>query len=148
MSFTIAEAAKRSGLTMANIRSWGTRYGWPVPQRRANGYRSFSIADVDLLRRVKALVDAGTPVGQIIVDGVPCFPTRDVKRQERTAPDFAAIPQPVSARGQAIRRELETAIAQGDRRHIEMARHLLPTIHPADRDSAVLAVLKAAGVES
>lgn len=146
MPITITEAAKRTGLPAATIRIWETRYGWPRPRRSAGGYRVFSRGDVDLLRRVKALVDTGTPVGSILMDGAPSFPTRDVERKPRPSVSFDGIPQPATARGQAIRAELEAAIAKGDRRHIEMARHLLPTIHPADRDNAVLAVLKVAGV--
>jgi DICT domain-containing protein len=50
----IKEVAARTGLAAGTIRMWEQRHGFPTPARTASGYRSYSDADVELLRRVAA----------------------------------------------------------------------------------------------
>ncbi len=58
----IKDVAERTGITAATIRVWEQRYGFPEPDRTAAGYRVYTDDDVDALRRVSALREAGLSV--------------------------------------------------------------------------------------
>jgi DICT domain-containing protein len=58
----IREVAEQTGLAAGTIRMWEQRYGFPEPQRTPTGYRLYSSADVDTLRRVVALRKGGLSV--------------------------------------------------------------------------------------
>lgn len=58
----IREVAERTGLAAGTIRMWEQRYGFPAPARTTSGYRSYTEADVELLRRVIALRGEGLSV--------------------------------------------------------------------------------------
>ena len=49
---TIQEVERQSGMTRANIRFYEEK-GLLTPQRQPNGYRDYSAADVETLRRVR-----------------------------------------------------------------------------------------------
>jgi methanogenic corrinoid protein MtbC1 len=49
----------RTGVTAETLRTWERRYGWPRPQRLANGYRMYSEDDVALILAVKRELDSG-----------------------------------------------------------------------------------------
>lgn len=51
---TIQEVERQSGMTRANIRFYEEK-GLLTPQRQPNGYRDYSAADVETLRRVRLL---------------------------------------------------------------------------------------------
>lgn len=137
-------AAALSGLTPGVIRMWEARYGWPRPRRRANGYRSYSALEVELLGRVAAAVKAGTPVGQLIIDGSPVLPSG---RPARPRPAFAlmrAVPAPVTRDGAELRRELEALVAAGDAGGMRRIIAAALRVPPADRMAAVYAPVVAA----
>jgi len=50
----IKDVADRTGIAAGTIRMWEQRYGFPVPDRTASGYRRYSEDDVETLRRVTA----------------------------------------------------------------------------------------------
>lgn len=56
---TISDLARRTGLTPATLRAWETRYGFPVPSRRASGHRRYDERDVVLVKEVLRRRDAG-----------------------------------------------------------------------------------------
>lgn len=58
----ISDVAERTGLAAGTIRMWEQRYGFPTPQRTASGYRSYSEADIELLRRAVAFRANGLSV--------------------------------------------------------------------------------------
>lgn len=58
----IREVADQTGLAAGTIRMWEQRYGFPVPQRTAAGYRLYTDADVEALRRVVELRKGGLSV--------------------------------------------------------------------------------------
>jgi MerR family transcriptional regulator, light-induced transcriptional regulator len=57
--FRIQVAAELSGIPAATLRAWERRYGVPVPRRTASAYRLYTPEDVELLRRMRDLVDDG-----------------------------------------------------------------------------------------
>ena len=58
----IRQVAELTGIAAATIRMWEQRYGFPDPARTASGYRMYTEEDVDALRRVSTLRDAGLSV--------------------------------------------------------------------------------------
>ena len=50
----IKDVAERTGLAAGTIRVWEQRYGFPDPGRTSSGYRVYTEADVEALRRVLA----------------------------------------------------------------------------------------------
>ena len=58
----IKDVAERTGLSAGTIRMWEQRYGVPEPARADSGYRVYSQADVELLRRAVSLRARGLSV--------------------------------------------------------------------------------------
>jgi DNA-binding transcriptional MerR regulator len=73
----VQEAARLLGISPATLRAWERRHGIPRPRRAANGYRLYSPADLETLRRIKARTDDGVRVG-LAVEGLihPSAPAR------------------------------------------------------------------------
>lgn len=59
MNYTVKAAARATGLTESRLRTWERRYGIPSPERSATGRRLYDEADLAVIRRMAALVDAG-----------------------------------------------------------------------------------------
>jgi len=62
----IKDVAYQSGIAAGTLRMWEQRYGFPVPQRSANGYRSYSDEDVETLLRVQAYRHRGLTIAAAI----------------------------------------------------------------------------------
>lgn len=62
IDLSIKEVAERTGVAAGTIRQWEQRYGFPDPQRTPSGYRRYSAADVELIRRVAAYREGGLSV--------------------------------------------------------------------------------------
>lgn len=56
---TIADVERDTGLGKDTLRAWERRYGFPQPQRDAQGERRYAPAQVEKLRAIKRLIDAG-----------------------------------------------------------------------------------------
>ena len=63
---SISAVERDTGLTKDTLRVWERRYGFPKPQRDAFGERAYTAADVDRLRLIRRLMDAGHRPGRII----------------------------------------------------------------------------------
>ncbi len=60
--YPISTVAALCGVDSATLRNWELRHGLLRPGRDANGRRVYSEADVECVRRIIALLDAGVPV--------------------------------------------------------------------------------------
>ena len=58
-SVSIGELAELSGVAVATLRAWETRYGFPAPRRSAGGQRRYSRHEVDRVVRVVRAREAG-----------------------------------------------------------------------------------------
>ncbi len=67
-ALTIGDLARRTGLTPAVLRTWETRYGFPVPQRLASGHRRYDERDVDLVAQVLRRRDAGVRLDAAVAE--------------------------------------------------------------------------------
>lgn len=64
--FSITAVERDTGLSKDVLRMWERRYGFPVPERDANGERSYPAEQVTRLRLIKRLMDAGHRPGKLI----------------------------------------------------------------------------------
>src|SRR5574343_122227 len=65
-SFNIAAVERDTGLSKDVLRMWERRYGFPVPERDANGERLYPAEQVERLRLIKRLMDQGHRPGKLI----------------------------------------------------------------------------------
>ena len=65
MRYPIGVAARLTGIQVETLRVWERRYSVIGPQVSATGRRLYSGADLDRLRLIKQLVDAGHPIGSV-----------------------------------------------------------------------------------
>jgi DNA-binding transcriptional MerR regulator/methylmalonyl-CoA mutase cobalamin-binding subunit len=57
--FSISLVSRETGISVATLRKWETRYGFPKPARH-NGYtRSYNKEDIAYLQEIKRLIDLG-----------------------------------------------------------------------------------------
>lgn len=64
--FSIAAVERDTGLSKDVLRMWERRYGFPLPDRDSNGERSYPAEQVERLRLIKRLIDAGHRPGKLI----------------------------------------------------------------------------------
>jgi len=63
---TIAAAERNTGLSKDTLRVWERRYGFPTPLRDAAGERAYPPEQIERLRLLKRLVDAGERPGRLM----------------------------------------------------------------------------------
>ncbi len=66
VSWSIAEVERDTGLGKDTLRVWERRYGFPVPGRDRQGERSYPQDQVQRLRVIKRLLDAGHRPGKVV----------------------------------------------------------------------------------
>ena len=66
LTLSIAAVERDTGLSKDTLRVWERRYGFPAPRRDAIGERAYTLEQVDKLRIVKRLLDAGHRPGRIV----------------------------------------------------------------------------------
>jgi DNA-binding transcriptional MerR regulator/methylmalonyl-CoA mutase cobalamin-binding subunit len=66
LNFNIGAVERDTGLSKDVLRMWERRYGFPVPDRDANGERCYPAEQVDRLRQIKRLMDQGHRPGKLI----------------------------------------------------------------------------------
>lgn len=62
---TVRTMAKLSGVSAHTLRAWEKRYGALKPARTEGRQRSYSVLDLERLRKLKQLVDDGWSIGRI-----------------------------------------------------------------------------------
>jgi methanogenic corrinoid protein MtbC1 len=71
IALSIADVERDTGLGKDTLRVWERRYGFPRPRRDALGERIYSVAQVDKLRAIKRLMDAGHRPGHLVPLSLP-----------------------------------------------------------------------------
>lgn len=87
--FNIAAVERDTGLSKDVLRVWERRYGFPTPERDNNGDRSYSSQQVEHLRLIKRLMDAGHRPGKLL--GVPLEELVCMKVSGETAEQALAV---------------------------------------------------------
>lgn len=65
--FNISAVERETGISRDLLRMWERRYGFPAPERDANGERVYSIEQVERLSAIKRLLDQGHRPGKIVL---------------------------------------------------------------------------------
>ncbi len=114
-SYRIQVAAQVSGVKEPLIRAWERRYGVLQPQRTPGGYRTYSDADIEVLKRLKKLTEEGVAIAQ----AVKLLPSirREVKEAAHAAPAMLKVPR--GTQMQAWRDEILLAAEKLDQPRIE-----------------------------
>ena len=63
----ISAVERDTGISKDKLRIWERRYGFPTPLRDDNGERVYPLAQVQRLRMIKRLMDAGHRPGRVVV---------------------------------------------------------------------------------
>jgi MerR family transcriptional regulator, light-induced transcriptional regulator len=66
VALSIAAVERDTGLLKDTLRVWERRYGFPNPDRDAFGERAYSLEQVEKLRVIRRLIDAGHRPGRIM----------------------------------------------------------------------------------
>lgn len=66
ITLSIAAVERDTGLSKDTLRVWERRYGFPTPGRDTLGERAYTLEQVEKLRVVKRLLDAGHRPGRIV----------------------------------------------------------------------------------
>jgi methanogenic corrinoid protein MtbC1 len=82
VTLSISAVERDTGLTKDTLRVWERRYGFPTPARDPVGERAYPLEQVEKLRLVKRLLDAGHRPGRVVAMGVD-----DLQRLADTTPD-------------------------------------------------------------
>jgi len=89
ITLSIAAVERDTGLSKDTLRVWERRYGFPAPEREAQTERAYPLDQVEKLRVIKRLMDAGHRPGRIVM--------RPMDELERLSASSAAEPAPRAA---------------------------------------------------
>jgi len=64
--YTTAEVESRTGIPATTLRQWERRYGLPNPQRKSNGYRLYSEADLKHLQFIQVRLSEGINISRAV----------------------------------------------------------------------------------
>lgn len=65
-SLSIGEVSLRTGLSIATLRAWEARHGFPRPERLAGGHRRYTVDDADAVTRVINLRSSGSTMADAL----------------------------------------------------------------------------------
>jgi MerR family transcriptional regulator, light-induced transcriptional regulator len=93
LTLSIAAVERDTGLSKDTLRVWERRYGFPQPARDTGGERQYPIDQVEKLRLLKRLLDAGHRPGKLVP-----MPARELARLaestvDKPAPRAGAAPE-------------------------------------------------------
>jgi methanogenic corrinoid protein MtbC1 len=63
---SIGALSRATGVAVETLRTWESRYGFPLPQRKPSGHRVYPVAAVPRLRRVAQALSLGHRAGQVV----------------------------------------------------------------------------------
>ncbi len=92
-SYRIQAVARLTGVPAATLRAWERRYGFPSPARSTSSYRLYSDKDIELVKRMNALVSEGV---------APNEAARQILGEVRTAPRATLHDDPLALCSQRI----------------------------------------------
>ncbi len=63
---SIGALSRATGIAIETLRTWESRYGFPVPERKPSGHRVYPVTAVPRLRRVAQALALGHRAGQVV----------------------------------------------------------------------------------
>jgi methanogenic corrinoid protein MtbC1 len=144
VALSIAAVERDTGLSKDILRIWERRYGFPAPQRDALGERSYPFEQVERLRTIKRLLEAGHRPGRVV-----SMSAEELQRLAATLSGTAGSPaaaQPAARAAEAVARQtlisaVESNDVEGFRREaarilslIGLSRFVLEVVAPVNVD--------------
>lgn len=115
MTYTIGEIAKLTGVPAVTLRAWEQRYGVVHPSRTSSSYRQYDGQDLEVLQRMRALVDSGVAprrAADLATTDSHASPTQNMPPVLAPLQDVTALARAGAALdGDAVRRTLDEAFA-------------------------------------
>ena len=125
ITMSIAAVERDTGLSKDTLRVWERRYGFPLPRRDTTGERNYPFEQVERLRAIKRLLDAGHRPGRVVampladldrLTNASCgraMPLPQLARDLRDAPDLAGLMAAVGQRDvDGLRQRMSHALAR------------------------------------
>ena len=128
---SIADVERDTGLGKDTLRVWERRYGFPTPGRDAHGERRYDEAQLQRLRLIKRLLDAGQRPHQVVPLPEPDLQARLQSVLQQQTPPATQGPTPDAALCQQWLRALQANQTEALRQQLQghLLRHGLgPTI--------------------
>lgn len=91
--FTIRSVCALTGVNPNTLRAWERRYGLIQPERTASGYRLYTMHDVERLRAIQDLLNAGVPAGQVAKHLPPAGAVAETPRPSDSANGASSSPR-------------------------------------------------------
>ncbi len=63
---SIGALSRATGIPVETLRTWESRYGFPVPERKPSGHRLYPLASVARLRRIAEALSHGHRAGEVV----------------------------------------------------------------------------------
>jgi methanogenic corrinoid protein MtbC1 len=63
---SIGALSRATGVAIETLRTWESRYGFPVPERKPSGHRVYPMSAVPRLRRIAQALTLGHRAGQVV----------------------------------------------------------------------------------
>jgi methanogenic corrinoid protein MtbC1/DNA-binding transcriptional MerR regulator len=63
---SIGALSRATGIAVETLRTWESRYGFPVPERKPSGHRVYPVSAVPRLRRIAQALTLGHRAGQVV----------------------------------------------------------------------------------
>ena len=114
-TYRIHIASEMTGVSEALIRAWERRYGVLKPRRTASGYRAYTQADIEVLKRLKKL----TQEGVAIADAVRMLPRIKKEAKEHVVSMATPRKAPKEAQFERWRTEALAAAERLDQQAVE-----------------------------
>ena len=89
---SIGALSRSTGIAVETLRTWESRYGFPVPERKPSGHRVYPVSAVPRLRRIAQALTLGHRAGQVVG-------ASDESLDRLLATSVAAHPSPSAAAG-------------------------------------------------
>jgi len=126
--YNIGVATRMTGISIATLRAWERRYGFPRSGRTVGGHRLYSERDVVRLRWVKAQIDQGMQTAQAI-HALDYQESNVLKAQQELAAQIKPAAEPSSVIPVCDR--LAQALARHDTELADLILgEALPVLHP------------------
>lgn len=98
VTYTIQQVAQKTGLSKQVIRKWETRYNVIQPARLANGYRTYTEAELTILQRTQQFVKDGYTIAEAAERAKQTMLSASQPFSTLTAHDFLQALESVGAR--------------------------------------------------
>jgi methylmalonyl-CoA mutase cobalamin-binding subunit len=114
LMMSIAAVERDTGLSKDTLRVWERRYGFPLPERDAQGERCYPLPQVEKLRLMKRLLDVGHRPSRLVA-----LPPQDLHALAERAADAQGLDGPSRRRGaRAAAPAVTPASASNGRAHL------------------------------